>query len=73
MTQYKDRVEYQRLRLAAEEWGEKVKYLMAQHGYLEIARNNGEITREHTNGEFEVVEEAMSINDVILHYPGIDV
>jgi len=70
MTQYKDRVEYQKLRIAAEKWGDQVKYLMAQNGYLEIARNNGEVTRDHRDGKFEVITEAMPIKEVILHYPG---
>ena len=41
MTQYEDRVEKQKDRLAAEAWGNKVKYMHAYDGVLENAYNNG--------------------------------
>ena len=41
MTQYKDRVEEQKNKLAAEAWGKKVKYIHASGGVLEVAYNNG--------------------------------
>ena len=41
MTQYEDRVEKQKDRLAAEAWGNKGKYMHAYDGVLEIAYNNG--------------------------------
>ena len=41
MTQYEDRVEKQKDRLAAEAWGNKVKYMHAYDGILEVAYNNG--------------------------------
>ena len=41
MTQYKDRVEEQKNKLAAEAWGKKVKYIHASGGILEVAYNNG--------------------------------
>ena len=41
MTQYEDRVQKQKDKLAAEAWGNKVKYMHAYDGVLEIAYNNG--------------------------------
>lgn len=67
MTQYKDAVEYQARKLHAEEWGKKVKYLLGQNGYLEKALNNGEITRQYDNGTFEVVNDAMPLESIILY------
>ena len=48
MTQYKDRVKRQKLKIAAEEWGRQVKYMLAADGVLEIAYNNGEKHFEDT-------------------------
>ena len=41
MTQYEDRVQKQKDKLAAEAWGNKVKYMHAYDGILEVAYNNG--------------------------------
>lgn len=43
MTEYSDRVQKQREKLAAEEWGKKVKYIVASNGIIETAFNNGDI------------------------------
>jgi len=69
MTEYKNEVEYQRKKLQAEEWGSQIKYLMAQDGYLEKARNNGEISREYRDGRFELLNDSMPIEEVMLHCP----
>jgi len=69
MTEYKNQVEYQRKKLFAEEWGTKVKYLLAQDGYMEVAYNNGQVTREYSDDRFEVKQEANSIEWVMLHCP----
>jgi len=74
MTQYDSEVEYQRKKIAAEEWGNKVKYIMAQNGYMEIGYNNNLVTREHHRGKkkgsFEVIEEAWSLKELMLQYTG---
>jgi len=41
MTEYTDRVDKVREKLAAEEWGKKIKYLHFNQGIEEIAYNNG--------------------------------
>ncbi len=41
MTQYEDRVQKQKDKLAAEAWGNQVKYIHAHNGVLEVAYNNG--------------------------------
>lgn len=69
MTQYKSKVEYQRKKLAAIEWGERVSYLMAQDGYLETKLNNGSVTREYRDGNVEVLQEAMSVDQLIIEAP----
>lgn len=67
MTQYKDAVEYQARKIHAEKWGNQIKYLLGQNGYLEKALNNGEITREYNDGRLEVIASAMPLDTVILH------
>ena len=67
MTEYKNQVEYQRKKLFAEEWGKQIKYILAQDGYMEIAYNSGQITREHSDDTFEVKQEANSIEWQMLH------
>tara|TARA_B100001113_G_C20928906_1_gene543425 strand:+ start:47 stop:295 length:249 start_codon:yes stop_codon:yes gene_type:complete len=42
MTQFTDKVRKQREKLAAEEWGSKVKYIHASNGIIETAFNNGD-------------------------------
>lgn len=69
MTQYKSQVEYQRKKLAAEEWGEQVSYLMAQNGYVEIKKNNGSVVREFRDGHIEVINDAMSIDELLIEAP----
>ncbi len=46
MTEFTDRVEEQKLLLAAEEWGKKVNYIHAQNGIIETKFNNGDIRYE---------------------------
>jgi hypothetical protein len=41
MTEFTDKVEEQKLLLAAEEWGKKIKYLHFNDGIEEVAYNNG--------------------------------
>ena len=48
MTQYNKEVERQKAVLAAEAWGKKIKYMLAQDGILEVAYNNGEKHFEET-------------------------
>jgi hypothetical protein len=48
MTQYRDEVEKQKEKLAAEAWGKQVKYLHASDGVLEVAYNSGEKHFEDT-------------------------
>lgn len=43
MTQYTDEVEEYKLKLQAEAWGKKVKYILAGGGIIETAYNNGDI------------------------------
>ena len=43
MTEYDDRVERQKELLRAEEWGKRVKYMIASDGIIETAFNNGDI------------------------------
>ena len=74
MTQYDSEVEYQRRKIAAEEWGNQIKYIMAQNGYMEIGYNNNRVTREYHRGKdkgsFEVIEEAWSLKELMLQYTG---
>ena len=65
MSQYKNEVAYQKKKLEAEKWAGKVKYLEAKEGYLETAYNSGHITREHSDGSFEVIAEGDSIERII--------
>ena len=58
MSEYKNEVAYQKKKLEAEKWAGKVKY-------LETAYNSGHITREHSNGSFEVIAEGDSIENII--------
>jgi hypothetical protein len=46
MTQYDDRVEAQRQKTEAEEWGKGMKYIHANDGVIETAFNNGDIKYE---------------------------
>lgn len=72
MTEHASIVDYQRKKLKAEEWGEKCKYLLAEHGYIEIAYNNNLVTREYHRGPkqgiFEVIQEAWSPSEVMQHF-----
>ena len=65
MSEYKDKVEYQKQMLKAEKWANSIKYLEAREGYLDTAYNSGKITRENQDGSFEVIQEAMSIDKII--------
>tara|TARA_Y100001963_G_scaffold77519_1_gene107438 strand:- start:1807 stop:2055 length:249 start_codon:yes stop_codon:yes gene_type:complete len=53
MTQFTDKVKKQKERLAAEEWGNKVKYIHASDGIIETAYNNGDkkIEENKPNGK----------------------
>ena len=46
MTQYDDLIKRKAEELAAEEWGNQVKYIHACNGVMEIAYNNGIIEYE---------------------------
>jgi len=48
MTEYSDRVRRHAERMEAEEWGKKVKYLLAQNGQIIIEFNNGDKRIENT-------------------------
>ena len=67
MTQYDDVVERRAKEIKALEWGKQVKYILAQDGYMEIAYNDGAITREYRDGRKEVLEEGMSIDELLLN------
>ena len=43
MTQYKNKVIEHLERMEAEEWGKKIKYVLADDGIIKYAYNNGEI------------------------------
>jgi hypothetical protein len=74
MTEHASMVEYHRKKLEAEKWGEECNYLLAQGGYIEKGFNNNLVTREYhrgaKKGEFEVVQEAWSPKEVMLHFTG---
>lgn len=69
MTEYKKSVEYQRAKLDAVAWGEQIKYILAQDDYVEIQRNNGERTREYSDGSISVLADPMSMTDLIAAAP----
>lgn len=71
MTQYTDVVEYQRRKMAVEEWGKQFQYLLAEKGYVEIAYNSGLVTREYRNGgKFVIISEEKPISQLMLEAPG---
>ena len=71
MTQYTDVVEYQRRKMAVEEWGKQFQYLLAEKGYVEIAYNSGLVTREYRNGgKSVIISEEKSISQLMLEAPG---
>ena len=41
MSEYKDKVEYQKQVLKAEKWANSIKYLEAREGHLDTAYNSG--------------------------------
>lgn len=55
MTQYTDRVEKERNKQAAEQWGKGVRYIHANNGVIETAFNNGDIKYEtrQKSGKFK--------------------
>ena len=65
MSEYKDKVEYQKQVLKAEKWANSIKYIEARNGHLDTAYNSGKITREIPDGSFEVIQEAMSMDKII--------
>ena len=65
MSEYKDKVEYQKQVLKAEKWANSIKYIEARNGHLDTAYNSGKITRENPDGSFEVIQEAMSMDKII--------
>ena len=65
MSEYKDKVEYQKQVLKAEKWANSIKYIEAREGHLDTAYNSGKITRENPDGSFEVIQEAMSMDKII--------
>ena len=65
MSEYKDKVEYQKQVLKAEKWANSIKYIEARNGHLDTAYNSGKITRENPDGSFEIIQEAMSMDKII--------
>ena len=65
MSEYKDKVEYQKQVLKAEKWANSIKYIEAREGHLDTAYNSGKITRENLDGSFEIIQEAMSMETII--------
>tara|TARA_R110000751_G_scaffold113509_3_gene212672 strand:- start:398 stop:607 length:210 start_codon:yes stop_codon:yes gene_type:complete len=65
MSEYKDKVEYQKQVLKAEKWANSIKYIEARNGHLDTAYNSGKITRENLDGSFEIIQEAMSMETII--------
>ena len=47
MTQYTDEVEKQRLKNAAEEWGQRIAYVHLNNGIEETKYNNGRIVKKN--------------------------
>ena len=47
MTQYTDKVEQQRLKNAAEEWGQRIAYVHLNNGIEETKYNNGRIVKKN--------------------------
>ena len=68
MGQYSDVVERRAREIKALEWGKEVKYILAQDGYMEVAYNDGAITREYRDGRKEVLEEGMTLEELMLNY-----
>lgn len=66
MTQHNEAVERQRDILAAEKWGEGVKYILGQDGYVETLYNSGKRQRVYRNGKTEVLDEPMNIEQLII-------
>lgn len=70
MTEHSEAVQRQRDMLAAEKWGEGVKYILGQDGYVETLYNSGKKVRVYTRGlnegKTEVLEDPMSIEQMII-------
>ena len=49
MTEYTEKVEKQRLKNAAEEWGNKIAYIHFNNGIEETKYNNGRIIQKNIN------------------------
>ena len=47
MTEYTEQVDEQRLKIAAEEWGNKVTYIHYNNGIEETKYNNGQIIQKN--------------------------
>jgi hypothetical protein len=72
MTEFNDEVEYQRKKLAADQWGEQIQHILGQDGYVEVAYNNNRIERTHhrgpKEGTFEVIQPAWSPDEVMMQF-----
>jgi hypothetical protein len=76
MSEYNELVEMVKHRIHAEKWGQETEYLLAQHGYIEIAKRDGSVVRTyhrdvdgHKAGEVIFVEQAMSQAELELQAP----
>ena len=65
MSQYKELIENQKIKLKAEKWAKGIKCLEAKDGYLEREFNSGLIDREYQDGSYEVKRKAKSIEEII--------
>ena len=76
MTEYTDMVEQVKRRHFAEKWGNEINYMLAEHGYIEVAKRNGSVIRtysrdhgDHKKGDIIVLSEAMSIDRLVIEAP----
>ena len=76
MTEHSELVEKAKRRIHAQQWGEETLHLLAQDGYIELAKRNGSIVRTYhrssdgyEKGEVVVMHEAMSIDRLVVEAP----
>jgi len=76
MSEYNELVEIVKHRIHAEKWGQETEYLLAQGGYIEIAKRDGSVVRTyhrdvegHKDGEVIIVEPSMSQEELELQAP----
>ena len=63
MTQYNNKVLKHIERMEAEEWGKKIKYVLADNGIIKYAYNNGEIHIEENKPGGKKWIEGKALND----------